>query len=170
MAHDIAEATEPDHEAAAAAVVSRVRRSAALHLAERELSGLRKRFGEVQAEIQRLSAARPGPGENTAARDRDLIRLQAELRDLGEKGAPALRAVVEARGDFDARVTDALSPLRQAASREGLAAIIALHGAITRFDVANAAARRVGAPEFRRPMTGLGLDRLASTLTRFVQV
>jgi hypothetical protein len=153
----------------AAEIVSRIRRGSGLQLAEQNLTALRRRAGEIQAEMGALVAAKNKISivEHTAAIDRDLQRLAAEHAALGPQIAPAFAAVTAARADYDARIVAALAPLRQEAVTRALSAAAELRAALELFDGCNSAARRVGSPEIRRPIGILGyLDNLCRALAR----
>jgi hypothetical protein len=152
-----------------AEIVAKIRRGAALQLAEKNLAELRRRVGEIQSEMGALVAAKQKVviAEHNAAIDRDLQRLASEHAALGTEVAPAFSAVQSARAEFDARVVEALSPLRRQAVTSALKAVAELRAALEIFDNCNSAARRVGAPEQRRPTGILGyLDNLASAFAR----
>jgi hypothetical protein len=152
-----------------AEIVAKVRRGPALQLAERNLSELRRRSGEIQHATQTLVAAKNQRlvPEHAADIDRDLQRLAAEYVTLGAEAVPAFGAVSASRGEFDSRVTAALAPLRHQAVTSALKAAAELRAALELFDSCNSAARRVGSPEIRRPIGILGyLDNLARAFAR----
>ncbi len=147
----------------AADIVGRVKRDSALQLAEKNLTELRRRAGEIQAEMRALVAAKSEMlvAEHGAGTDRELQRLAAEHAALGPQIAPAFAAVTAARADYDARVVAALAPPRQEAVTRALSAAAELRAALELFDDCNSAARRVGAPEQRRPRGTIGhLDEI----------
>lgn len=153
----------------AAEAIRAIRRGAELQLAQRTLDGLRSRFAEVQERIRGLAAASRGPAENSAGRKRELALLERELAELGSQTGPAFRALTLARQGYDERVDMALRPLRQAAARDGLQAIVDLRGAIGQFDMAGHTARQVGAPELRRPQALDQLDAIEALFARIVK-
>jgi hypothetical protein len=144
---------EPVAAETAAAIISKIRRGSALQLAEKNLTELRRRSSEIQAEMRTLVTAKNKMlvPEHAADIDRDLQRLADEHSTLGSRAAAAFSGVTEAREEYDERVVAALAPLRHEAQATALRAVAELRAAVELFDSCNSASRRVGAPEQRRP-------------------
>lgn len=146
-------------------IVAKVRRPAALVVAERNLQELRSRKRQVAEQERAQTRARIAGGMQAILPDAEMQALDAEKTAIIERVRPAFEAVAKERPAYIATVNTALADTRRDAAIRAAGAIAELLAAVDILDQCNAEVAAVGGEPLGHP--GLpSLDALLVTMRR----